>query len=176
RHKCERSAICGCPLRFERRCPQPQWDPGNNSFLQKGMIVANQGGNISGSDRRYSCNRSAIGFKAKATACQNFFITSVMKIGKAAGEFDFLSVYGNRSIGSLPRCTHCLGYIFDINGKEPANTCVFVFEIACCFCVRGMVNNVGLQLSKYKVQHVEKMDADVGGYTPGLLGVPFPRL
>ena len=30
-----------------------------------------------------------------------------------------------------------------------------------------MVNNILPQIAKYKTQHVEKVDADVGGYTPG---------
>ena len=85
-----------------------------------------------------------------------------MQVGKAPGKLDLFPVDGDGAVCALPRLTLRLGYIFDVDGQEPTGTCVFVLQITRGFCIGRMVHDIVLEFAKYEMQHVEKMDADVG--------------
>jgi len=64
-------------------------------FLQERMIIASQTGRSCVANGGNGVDRNPIFLKAETITFEDFFVAASMEVGKAAGEFDFLTIHGD---------------------------------------------------------------------------------
>jgi len=97
-----------------------------------------------------------------------------MEVGESPGEFELFSVDCDGAMRGLPSLRGFSGEIITPNREEPTNLRLFKFQKTGHLAVVGNMQFMMLHASEYPDQHVEEVDADIGGDPAGFAYVPFP--
>ena len=119
-------------------------------------------------------NGQTVFFQAKAPSGQNFLIAGGVKVGKAAGEFELFPIYRDGTVGALPGFENGFRDVIHIDGQEPADARVFIFQIAARLGIADIMDPVFLKRAKNKIQHIVKMNADIGCNAARFFDVALP--
>ena len=128
-----------------------------------------------GADVVYGFHTVAGILNTVAPTSQDFLVAYRVQVRKAAGELDCFAFAGDGTIGWL-FAFYALRQIVRVDREEPGHPGFFVFQIAGGLVFVGVVQHALLQVAEDEVQHIEEVDADVGGHAEGLAGVAFPAL
>jgi hypothetical protein len=99
-----------------------------------------------------------------------------MQIGKAVGEIDRGAVDRHRTIGCGVGHSGGQRQIGRVNRQKPSDACLFQVERAGQAPIVGIMDLAVVPGPKEPNEHVEKMDADVGGQAARLVGHALPRV
>ena len=112
--------------------------------------------------------------QAKSVAGQDLPVAFGRKIGEAVREFDFMAINGDRAMRGLLARNGLKRQIGRIDGEKPANVGVFQGKKASLPSGFGDMDLGMLNLAENPDQHIEKVDADVGGKSAGFFLLAFP--
>ena len=121
-------------------------------------------------------NGKAVFFEAKASSGQDFLIAGGVKVCEAAGEFELVAVDRDGTVGALAGFEDGFRDVVDIDGQEPTDAGVFIFQVAAGLGVADVMDPVFLKCAENKIQHVVKMDANIGGNAARFFDVALPGM
>ncbi|MBA7573131.1 hypothetical protein ES708_14926 [subsurface metagenome] len=113
-------------------------------------------------------------FQAKTVSIKDMPVGLGMQIGKSIAEFDLFTVNGYAAVGTRSVPFNVLGEVVVINAQVPSHPGPFQLKITGGFVVFQEVGYIFTDIPEDPYQHIEKMDADVGGDTAGFLKIAFP--
>jgi len=98
-----------------------------------------------------------------------------MEVREASGKFKLFPIDGDGTERCLPSARGFRGKVFLPNGKEPTNLRPLELQETGHLPVVGNVHFMMSHSTENPYQHVEEVNADIGGDSAGLIDVAFPR-
>ena len=104
-------------------------------------------------------------FYSEASSIQDVFVDNGMQVGETIGKLEFFIVEGQRPISGFARFSQFTWDIRNIEGEEPTDVGTVKFQITSDLSFILAVNLKKFNVSKDPYEHIEEMDADIGGNT-----------
>ena len=125
-------------------------------------------------DSVYRLNGRAGSLQREALAGQDGFVAAGVQILEAATELKLLAADGQGAVGAGTGGFDGCGDGIVVDAEEPANAGLFQLQVASGTVVVVDVDFAFLDVPKNPLQHIEKVDADVGGDPARFFLVAFP--
>jgi len=130
-----------------------------------GYLVADLVGQLDG---------GAGGSQGEALAGQYRFVAAGMEVVEATAELEFLAGDGEGAEGGGPRGAHGGGQRIRVDAQEPAHAGALQLQEAGGAVVGVQVHGILLHGAEDPLQHIKKVDADVGGDAARFLDIALP--
>ena len=112
--------------------------------------------------------------EAEAAAIEDVLVAEGMQLGEALAELESLVADGDGAVGAAAFGFDGLGQGVGVDAEEPAHAGALELEVARGAVVGVEVYDVAAQGAEDPLQHVEEVDADVGGYAAGFAHFALP--
>lgn len=122
----------------------------------------------------YKVDRWTSILQSESSARKDFPVDDRVEIGEPSREFEFFSVNRDGAIRGLPSLRGFRGEVLPPRREKPAHLRLLKLQETGHFPVIGMVHFMVLHATENPYQHVEEVNADIGGDSAGLADVPFP--
>jgi hypothetical protein len=112
--------------------------------------------------------------QGKAVASQYRFVAAGVEVVEAAAELELLAGDGEGAEGGGSRAAHGGGQGVGVDAQEPAHAGALQLQEAGGAVVGVQVHGILLDVAEDPLQHIKKVDADVGGDAARFLDVALP--
>src|SRR5512133_2130188 len=114
--------------------------------------------------------------ESEALSFQYLTVSHGVKIGESLAEFDLFSVHHEAAEGPLARFLQGCRKVFEVDAQEPPDAGILKLQITGRLVFRKHMHGALFYTAEDPDQHVEEMDADVGGNASRFGFVSFPRM